>query len=149
MKVIIATDGTDGALEAAREAVALLRPGSTVSLVAVVPVRVDPMEDAGGFEGPIMTDEEADSQWKEGVAAGEAALADTARAIGPEVETLLVPSDEPPGKALVRLAEEQKPDVLIIGSERPGFFQRLFGHSVTDEVVHHAPCPVLVVPHLD
>jgi nucleotide-binding universal stress UspA family protein len=148
VKVIIATDGTEGALEAAREAVELLRPGSTVSLVAVVPARVDPMEDAGGFEGPILSEEEADEQWKEGVAAGEAALSETAKAIGPDVETFLVPSTEPPGKALVRLAEEQKPDVLIIGSERPGFFQRLFGHSVTDEVVHHAPCPVLVVPHL-
>lgn len=148
MKVIIATDGTAGALDAARLAVELLRPGATVSLVAVIPNRVDPMDDAGGFEGPVLTEEEADSEWRKGVAAGGAALAATAAALGPDVDSMLVPSNESPGKALVHLAEEQHPDLLIIGSERPGFFQRLFGHSVTDEVVHHAPCPVLVVPHL-
>jgi nucleotide-binding universal stress UspA family protein len=148
MKVIIATDGTDGALGAARRAIELLRPGATLSLVAVIPSRADPMEDAGGFEGPVLTEEQADADWQKAVAGGETALAETARALGPDVETMLLPSDESPGRALVHLAEEQSPDILIIGSERPGFFQRLFGHSVSDEVVHHAPCPVLVVPHL-
>ncbi len=148
MKVIIATDGTEGALDAARKAIQLLRAGSEVSVVAVVPAFEDPMEDAGGFEGPVMSEEEAEAEWHEAVAAGNAALAETASSLGPDVTTMLLPSEESPGRALVRLAEEQKPDVLIIGSEHPGFFQRLFGHSTTDEVVHHAPCPVLVVPHL-
>lgn len=148
MKVMIATDGTDGALGAARQAMQLLRPESTVCLVAVIPSHEDPMEDAGGFEGPLLTEEEADRDWEEAVSSGNAALAATAQELGPDVETMLVPTDEAPGRAIVRLAKEQAADVLIIGSERPGFFERLFGRSVTNEVVHHAPCPVLVVPHL-
>ncbi|MCU1351426.1 MAG: hypothetical protein JWM05_635 [Acidimicrobiales bacterium] len=146
MNVIIATDGSDGAIAAARAAFELLRPDAEVLLVAVIPDRVDPLEEAGGIEGPVLTEEEADQQWQAAVAAGSGALARTAQAVEPVVRTVLLPSSEPAGRALVQLATEQQPDVLILGSERPGFFQRVFGSSVTDQVVHHAPCPVLVVP---
>jgi len=147
MKVVIATDGSDAAIEAARTALSLLRPDAEVALLAVVPSWEDPMETAGGIEGPAFTEEEADEEYRDGVSDGRQALARTARAIGTEVEAVLLPSDAPADQAIVEIAELHRADVLVLGSEQPGFFQRIFGRTVTDQVLHHAPCPVLVVPH--
>ena len=59
----------------------------------------------------------------------------------------LVPVDVEPGRATVELASDLHPDLIVIGSGGKGFFKRLFTGSVSDYVVHHAPCPVLVVRH--
>lgn len=115
--------------------------------MAVVAAFEDPMEDAGGLEGPVITEEEAEDAHREAVTEGGAALARTARASDPELRTMIVSSREPPGRAIVRTVEDQQADLVVLGSDQPGFFERLFGRSVADDVVHHAPCPVLVVPH--
>ena len=53
-------------------------------MVAVVPAFEDPMEDAGGFEGPARSEEEAEAQWHDAVAVGEAAVDEAARSLGPD-----------------------------------------------------------------
>ena len=37
-------------------------------------------------------------------------------------------------------------DLVIMGSHEPGFLRDLFFGSTTKEVIHEAPCPVLVLP---
>jgi hypothetical protein len=74
MQVLIATDGTQTAISAAKKALALLRPDTEILLVTVIRGYEDPMEDAGGFEGPLMTPEEAESEFKAHLAAGRNAL---------------------------------------------------------------------------
>ena len=56
-EVIAATDGSDAALAAVHRAVAMLRPGAHVSVVMVIAAEEDPMADAGGFEGPLITED--------------------------------------------------------------------------------------------
>ena len=46
---------------------------------------------------------------------------------------------------LVRVAETGKYDLIVIGSRGLGGFQRLMLGSVSDQVLHHSHCPVLVV----
>lgn len=46
---------------------------------------------------------------------------------------------------IVRVAEAGKFDLIVIGSRGLGGFQRLMLGSVSDQVLHHAHCPVLVV----
>lgn len=38
--------------------------------------------------------------------------------------------------------------MVVIGSDLPSGFKRLFAGSFTEDVLHEARCPVLVVPGL-
>ncbi len=147
MKVMIATDGSDAAIEAAERAVQLLRSDATIVLLTVIPDYEDPMETAGGIEGPALTEQEADREYHEHLDQGQAALDKTAMSVHHDVEVRLVPADTEPGHAIVSAAQEVGPDLVVIGSSGKKLFRRLFTGSISDYVVHHAPCPVLVVRH--
>jgi nucleotide-binding universal stress UspA family protein len=41
-------------------------------------------------------------------------------------------------------ATEQSVDLIVVGSSDPGIVHRILLGSTSDQVVHHAPCPVLV-----
>lgn len=49
-----------------------------------------------------------------------------------------------PDQQIIERAKEWKADLIVVGSHGRGFWGRLLG-SVSDGVVHHAPCSVLVV----
>ena len=53
----------------------------------------------------------------------------------------------PAADALLRAAEEG--DMLVVGSRGLGGFKELLLGSVSQQVVHHAPCPVVIVPPAD
>jgi nucleotide-binding universal stress UspA family protein len=148
MNVLVATDGSEAAIDAARRSLHLLRSGARVALVLVIPEYEDPMEDAGGIEGPAISYEQADKDWAKATTEGQSALDRTAAMLPPDVEVRLVPDDRAPGAAIVRVASEMNPDVLVIGSSSKGWLRRLFEGSVSDYVVHHAPCPVMLIRHV-
>lgn len=50
-----------------------------------------------------------------------------------------------PERTLVNLATEWQADLIVVGSHGRGFWDRLTLGSVSDAVVHHAPCSVLIV----
>jgi len=147
MNIVVATDGSDVAIDAARRSMDLLRPHAQVTVVMVIPEKIDPQDDAGGFEGPVITDKEADEDWKKMNAAGQSSLDRTAAVLGPDVEVRLFPDNESTGAAVVRVAHELKADVLVIGSSDKNWLSRHFGSSVSDYVAHHAPCPVMLIRH--
>jgi len=147
IKIIMATNGSENAIDVARRSMDLLNPSAQIAVVMVIPEHEDPQDDAGGFEGPVMTDKEADEDWKKWNAEGQSALHRTAAVLGPDVEVRLFPDNESPGAALVRVANEMNADVLVIGSSDKNWLSRHFGGSVSDYVAHHAPCPVMLVPH--
>jgi nucleotide-binding universal stress UspA family protein len=146
MNILVATDGSESAIDAARRSMDLLRPSALIVLVAVIPE--DPM-------GPSMppaaatgiSDKQAEKDWKRATAEGQAALDRTTAMLGAEVELRLVPDDEKAGAAIVRVASEMNADVLVVGSSSKGWLSRLFGGSVSDYVAHHAPCPVMLIRH--
>jgi nucleotide-binding universal stress UspA family protein len=147
MNVVVATDGSEAAIGAARRSLDLLRPSAHVVLVMVIPEYEDPMEDAGGIEGPAISYERAERDWKKATAEGQSALDRTAAVLEPNVEVRLVPDDETTGAAIVRVAHEIDADVLVVGSSRKGWLGRVFKGSVSDYVAHHAPCPVMLIRH--
>jgi nucleotide-binding universal stress UspA family protein len=50
-----------------------------------------------------------------------------------------------PGEGIVEVATSENVDLVVVGSHGRGSVGRLFAGSVSEHVVRHAPCPVLVV----
>ncbi len=49
-----------------------------------------------------------------------------------------------PGEAIVDASQEVKADMIIMGTRGLGTIRRTIMGSVSDYVVHHASCPVIV-----
>lgn len=74
-----------------------------------------------------------------------AAQALVARAHDLGVPTAFLVWEGDPGEAIVDAATAEQADLIVLGSHgRHGIDRSLFG-SVSDHVVRHAPCPVVVV----
>jgi nucleotide-binding universal stress UspA family protein len=56
-----------------------------------------------------------------------------------------VPTVGHPAEAIVDLARRRDADLIVVGTRRKGFLERLVEGSVNQEVLRHAPCDVLVV----
>jgi nucleotide-binding universal stress UspA family protein len=146
MKVMVATDGSDVAITAARVALELLRDGVEIVLITVVQDYENPLPLAGGFEGPLMTPEEAQAVYQRQLSEGQSALEKTQATLGKDAKIRLIPTDSNPGHAIVEIANELHPDLIVLGSGNKGFFWRLLAGSVSEYVLRHSPCPLLVVP---
>jgi nucleotide-binding universal stress UspA family protein len=53
--------------------------------------------------------------------------------------------DGSPGEAIVEVARNEQVDLVVVGSHGRGAVGRFLVGSVSEHVVRHAPCPVLVV----
>lgn len=146
MKIIIATDGTETAITAARRALRLVHPDAHVELVTMVAAREDLNQDASGFAGPVETPAEADEEWCAAVQEGQRALQRTVEALGIEVDDArVVSTDAPVGQALIALARDEQPDLLVLGSNERSWFDRLLHGATEEQLLHDAPCPLLIV----
>ncbi|MDH3494830.1 MAG: universal stress protein [Acidobacteriota bacterium] len=148
MKVLMATDGSKDAKNAAQLAAALLF-GSADPKIRIVSVA----ENAS----PIVTEQivvsndlflraaaESKKAAKNAVEELKAVIekAFEGREV-PEIETAVI--EDSAREGIVRDAEEWGADVIVVGSHGYGFWDRMLIGSVSDAVVHHAPCSVLVV----
>ena len=52
-----------------------------------------------------------------------------------------------PADVLLRASEDY--DMIVLGARGGGGFARLRLGSVSDQVAHHAHCPVVIIPHAD
>ncbi|HLS36344.1 MAG TPA: universal stress protein [Bacillota bacterium] len=60
-------------------------------------------------------------------------------------EIVVAERNKKPGKLLVKYAEEQEIDLIIMGSRGLGNIRKVILGSVSNEVVQKAKCPVLVI----
>jgi len=70
-------------------------------------------------------------------------LVSRGRAAGVRVNFLIWEGE--PAEAIVDAARSEQVDLVVVGSHGRGSVGRFFIGSVSDHVVHHAHCPVLVV----
>jgi nucleotide-binding universal stress UspA family protein len=149
MKILIGSDGSDLAVRAAERAGSLFGPVEEVTVLAVV--TSTPGDDAGGIEGSTETPEEVEADLASEEAAARAAI-DAVAAVLPDAwKTRVTPRVEAgdAGPMLVWVAEQESFDAIVVGSHGKGRLKRLVLGSVSEHVVHHAPCPVLVVRDSD
>ena len=139
--IIVAVDGSDAAIHAAREGLALVS-GSVLIATAIEPS--DPGLVVGtGFAGGVMSAEEFEEFERAAVEAGRKDAADAARVLGitdPEIVVLR----GSPGPSLCDLAAERSARAIVMGSRGRGGIKRALLGSVSDHVVRNAPCPVVI-----
>lgn len=70
-------------------------------------------------------------------------LVASGREMGAEVTFLVWEGS--PGEAIVEAALAEEADLIVVGSRGRGAVGRVLIGSVSDHVVRHAPCPVMVV----
>lgn len=146
MKILIATDGSDYSRAAIKTACEdLIRPESADVLV------VSAFEDAPPIMAePFAVSAEYYQKIEEAVMEQCTSFVDEAKemirshfgkVVFPLATEILRGS---PDYQIVEKAKEWGADVIVVGSHGRGFWGRLLG-SVSDGVVHHAPCSVFVV----
>ena len=142
MKVLVATDGSELSVHAARRAFELLAGPHEVPVLAVL-THV-PGDDAGGFESSTESPAEADLEWRTETSDAQAAIEHTAGEIeGATVERRVEVGDA--GPTIVWVAEHVGADVIVVGSHGRRGLERMMLRSVSGYVTQHAPCAVLVV----
>jgi nucleotide-binding universal stress UspA family protein len=149
-RVLFAADGSELAIEAARRAAGMLADFEATVLGVVSPLPLASDTAVAGFESVALpvTSAETVAQIDESVTATiEAGIERTITAIGRPAERRVVHGD--PAIEICRVAEEGRFDLVVIGSHGSGFLKQAVLGSVSQHVLHHAPCPVLVVRERD
>ncbi len=144
MKILLATDGSkesDAALEMLKK-FSFSKDGEIriISIVDMaVPLALNIYE--GYFPSTLEIENTAKENAKKILENTKAILTETFPEVPINVEVLL----GSPESGIVEKAEEMKADLIIVGSHGYSRWERLLLGSVSDSVVHHAPCSVLVV----
>jgi nucleotide-binding universal stress UspA family protein len=146
-RAMIATDGSEASCEAARQAVQLLPAGTDFFLVTVIDQEEDPVSYAGGLEGPVLDDEEARARYRESVVDADGALARTARAFGPVPlrQRVVERTGDGIGAQICSLAEAEDVAAIVVGADGHRLLPDVLRGSVRKYLLHHSPCPVVVV----
>ncbi len=63
--------------------------------------------------------------------------------LGIEAEEVLVEGHVV--EEILRVAQEKKPDLIVLGAQGHSRIKEIFLGSTTENIVRHAPCPVLVI----
>lgn len=147
MKVLIATDGSSFGKAAVQKAADFLTntPDTQVKILSVYE-KLGPM--AGEpFGVSIEYYREAENAARKlAVEAVEAAVAELQERFTDL--KIVITTDVERGRAarvIVEVASEWPADLIVMGSHGYGFWERNLLGSVSDAVVHHAPCSVFIV----
>src|SRR5437868_7885455 len=146
MKILLATDGTRYADAAAAMLVSLnINDGDEIKIISVVDVAVPLAIDVYGGYLPDTTElEKAARDNAQKVAEGTSKKVNEMFA-GKRVAITSDVLFGTPESRIVETAEEMHADLIVIGSHGYKTWERVLLGSVSNSVVHHAHCSVLVV----
>lgn len=139
-KILVTTDFSDQALAGVEQAAVLARRlGSEIVLLYVVEDHLPPIL------GTISLEERREilEGHRRRVAEHLAAYA-AEHLAGCRATTAAVVGVAP--REIVRYAEQSSIDLIVVASHGYGPLRQLLLGSTAERVLHHAPCPVLVVP---
>lgn len=144
MKILLATDGSKQS-EAAIEVLKsfAFKAGDELKIISVVDMAVPMAIDIYGGYLPDTTEMEKTAREH-----AAKILAETCEKLEGICNNVTVTSEVlfgSPESRIVETAEDTGADLIIVGSHGYNRWERLLLGSVSQSVVHHAPCSVLVV----
>ena len=144
MRILLATDGTKHSYKAIQMIGNFnLSDQSEIKIISIVDMAVPLAIEM--YEGYLPTTIEIEKTAKENASKileeTKALIAKTHPEILISTEVLL----GSPESRIVEKAEEMKAELIVVGSHGYNRWERLLLGSVSDSVVHHAPCSVLIV----
>ncbi|MGV3721695.1 MAG: universal stress protein [Actinomycetota bacterium] len=146
-RVILGVDGPDSAAAAAECLKRFPLPfGCEVRLVSIL-ANQDEIARAHLRVNPPLAEKSAPfDQWlRDQTAMHLAALVDRFAASGTRVVTEIRSGD--PAQGLLDVARDEGADLIVVGSHGRGVLEQFLLGSVSQQVLRHAPCSVLVVRH--
>jgi len=151
-KILVPLDGSEHSLRALEIAIQIAKKfDGKITLIHVYSVTIRPviMPEPTTLTPPMipaMTPAEVSKAVEATRKAGASILTDgeqKVKAKEVQVETLL--KEGHTVQEIIRTAKEGKFDLIVIGGRGISKIRELLLGSVTDGVIHHAPCPVLVI----
>jgi nucleotide-binding universal stress UspA family protein len=132
MKIVFAYDGSDGARRGLDVVLGLASAHDHVTAVGVaegVPLF--------GYAGTLPSPEQEQERDRQ--------LADVVAALAERgISATLAPRTGDPATAILDVAEREGADLIVMGTRGLGTAERWLIGSVSDKVLHHAHCSVLV-----
>lgn len=137
--ILVTTDFSEDALPGVQEAARLARRlGSRLTLLYVVEDRLPALITA-------TSDLDRRQLMEKHRRTAEESLRAYAREHLPDSETETVVRVGAPVEVILETAGESRADLLVMATHGYGFVRHALFGSTTERVLHHAPCPVLVV----
>jgi nucleotide-binding universal stress UspA family protein len=149
MKILIATDGSEFSRKAIDAACELAKGRTDVAfeVLAVyepqIPAAAEPYALSADFYQRL--DEMAKQNAEDEV--DKAAELMENKLDGQKAEIIKKIELGRPAQTIIEEAENWGADMIVVGSHGRGYWGRLAVGSVSDAVLHHAPCSVLIVRH--
>ena len=134
-RIVVGFDGSEHARKALQRA-ADISDGATVAVVSAANVSSFMRDPAGGVAAVDPADAEARAS----------ALKEAREYLeGRGINGVYVEGHGRPADVIVEEAKESGADLIVVGTRGHGAVTQLFMGSVSTNVVHHAPCDVLIV----
>lgn len=135
-KILLAVDGSEHALRAAKMAGDLARNMKSKGVRIVVA-----FDSVPSYLGEPNLESAIEARMKEAQAILQKAQ-EAVGAVPAEIHTELIEGS--PAEAIIDVATTRQSDVIVMGSRGLGRLGALLG-STSQKVVSHAPCPVIIV----
>ena len=148
-RVLLALDGSEISMQVATRAADLLGPNWDYLLFEAVRVAVPMAVGASAWapSAPTVSPEMILEMTERGRREAMVELSNVAARIHVDAGRRVEAGE--PGASICRVAEDERVDLIVVGSHGKGFAKRAVLGSVSSHVVHHAHCPVLVIPVLE
>jgi len=145
MKILFATDGSDFSKKSIERIAGLVGSQTTASIRAIsvfetfAPMAAEPFAVSADYYRELeeSSRKRADAWAEEAVAALKQVL--------PSADISKEVSMGAPSRVIIEAAKEWGADLIVVGSHGRGFWGRVMLGSVSDAILHNAPCSVLVV----
>ncbi|REJ79442.1 MAG: universal stress protein [Acidobacteria bacterium] len=145
MNILLPTDGSDFSIAAARKCsdIAAKEESAIVRVVSIVETLTpdEPFDTESDYYQAVVQASKAAAE--ERVQIARTLILKDERNSGLTVETKTMSGK--PDKLIIKECEDWPADLVVLGSHGYGFWSRTLLGSVSDSVVHHAPCSVLIV----